>query len=231
MLVIDGCAGSPLWRRAFVGETFGSALWSTCSSWSSNPGRLGKSGLPAEVALAWPSPPIIAADLWPTFVPPRTGSKHDQNLVTGRAARPRTLFDSQNIDLSSRPNCCRSVPSPVTHRPLTLIDRCDRPAIELSPPFEMASKLALRPGTSALRSLSRRRPSCTQQFSTTSPAAALSPYREPQKKLAQSKRSATTAAAPAQDGRQLPSPAFNQDYRRNEPSPLVNRQMPELDDS
>ncbi|KAJ4613959.1 Acetolactate synthase, mitochondrial, variant 2 [Exophiala dermatitidis] len=31
--------------------------------------------------------------------------------------------------------------------------------------------------------------------------------------------------------RPTPSPAFNNDYRRNEPSPLVNRQMPELDDS
>jgi acetolactate synthase-1/2/3 large subunit len=31
--------------------------------------------------------------------------------------------------------------------------------------------------------------------------------------------------------RPIPSPAFNHDFRRNEPSPLVNRQLPELDDS
>ncbi len=31
--------------------------------------------------------------------------------------------------------------------------------------------------------------------------------------------------------RPIPSPAFNHDFRRNEPSPLVNRQVPELDDS
>merc|ERR1712169_154111 len=34
-----------------------------------------------------------------------------------------------------------------------------------------------------------------------------------------------------QSARPLPSPAFNNDFRRNEPSPLVNRQQPELDES
>lgn len=98
----------------------------------------------------------------------------------------------------------------------------------------MASKLAIRPGTSAFRSISRRRPSiCHTTFSTTSPAAAVSPHKSKnlQKKIGQSKRPATTAAAPSPETRQIPSPAFNQDFRRNEPSPLINRQMPELDDS
>lgn len=31
--------------------------------------------------------------------------------------------------------------------------------------------------------------------------------------------------------RPVPSPAFNNDFKRNDPSPLVNRQLPELDDS
>jgi hypothetical protein len=31
--------------------------------------------------------------------------------------------------------------------------------------------------------------------------------------------------------RPIPSPAFNQDYRRNDVSPLQNRQLPEMDDS
>ncbi|KIW23838.1 acetolactate synthase, large subunit, biosynthetic type [Cladophialophora immunda] len=102
----------------------------------------------------------------------------------------------------------------------------------------MATKMtAIRPGSSAIRSLSRRRPSCSQPFSSTAPAAALSPYRKSQKSSPQrsspeqSRRPATTAAAPAPTTRPIPSPAFNNDFRRNEPSPLVNRQMPELDDS
>ncbi|KIX99861.1 uncharacterized protein Z520_04497 [Fonsecaea multimorphosa CBS 102226] len=97
----------------------------------------------------------------------------------------------------------------------------------------MATKMTgMRPGSSAIRSLSRRRPSCSQPFSSTAPAAALSPYRKSQKSSPeQSRRPATTAAAQAQTTRPIPSPAFNNDFRRNEPSPLVNRQMPELDDS
>ncbi|KAK4940375.1 Acetolactate synthase, mitochondrial [Elasticomyces elasticus] len=95
----------------------------------------------------------------------------------------------------------------------------------------MATKIMpMRPGSSAIRSLSKRRPSCSQHFSSTTPAAALSPYRKSQKPTTeQSRRPATTAAAPAT--RPTPSPAFNNDFRRNEPSPLVNRQTPELDDS
>lgn len=65
----------------------------------------------------------------------------------------------------------------------------------------MASRmLPIRPGNSAIRSISKRRPSCSQPFSTSSSAAALSPYRKSQSKPAQrepSKRPATTAAAPA----------------------------------
>ncbi|KAK5088841.1 Acetolactate synthase, mitochondrial [Lithohypha guttulata] len=98
----------------------------------------------------------------------------------------------------------------------------------------MAMKAAIRPGSSALRSISKRRPSISQSFSSTSPAAALSPHspRTAQRSnAAQSKRPATTAAAPAPETRAVPSPAFNQDFRRNEPSPLINRQQPELDDS
>ncbi|EXJ67813.1 acetolactate synthase I/II/III large subunit [Cladophialophora psammophila CBS 110553] len=97
----------------------------------------------------------------------------------------------------------------------------------------MATKMtAIRPGSSAIRSLSRRRPSCSRSFSSTAPAAALSPYRKSQKPSPeQARRPATTAAAQAQTTRPIPSPAFNNDFRRNEPSPLVNRQVPELDDS
>ncbi|KAL2436596.1 Acetolactate synthase catalytic subunit, mitochondrial [Exophiala dermatitidis] len=92
--------------------------------------------------------------------------------------------------------------------------------------------MPMRTGSSALRSISRRKPSCSQSFTTTTPAAALSPYRKSPKSTTDlSRRPATTAAAPAQTTRPTPSPAFNNDYRRNEPSPLVNRQMPELDDS
>ncbi|KPI41007.1 Acetolactate synthase catalytic subunit, mitochondrial [Cyphellophora attinorum] len=98
----------------------------------------------------------------------------------------------------------------------------------------MATKmLPIRQGTSAIRSLSKRRPSCSQSFSTTTPAAAVSPYRKSQKHISKNettKRPATTAAAPAPNQRPIPAPAFNQDHR-NEPSPLVNRQAPELDDS
>ena len=96
----------------------------------------------------------------------------------------------------------------------------------------MASKmLPIRPGTSAIRSLSKRRPSCSQPFSTTAPTTAASPYRKTQKAPSeQTRRPATTAAAPAPQSRPTPSPAFNLDFR-NEPSPLVNRQVPELDES
>ncbi|KIW53424.1 acetolactate synthase, large subunit, biosynthetic type [Exophiala xenobiotica] len=97
----------------------------------------------------------------------------------------------------------------------------------------MATKMMpMRPGSSAIRSISKRRPSCSQPFSSTASAAALSPYRKSQKSTTeQTRRPATTAAAQSQSARPLPSPAFNNDFRRNEPSPLVNRQQPELDDS
>merc|ERR1712230_194253 len=101
------------------------------------------------------------------------------------------------------------------------------------PPKTMATKMMpMRPGSSAIRSISNRRPSCSQPFSSTASAAALSPYRKSQKSTTeQTRRPATTAAAQSQSARPLPSPAFNNDFRRNEPSPLVNRQQPELDDS
>ncbi|KEF52319.1 acetolactate synthase I/II/III large subunit [Exophiala aquamarina CBS 119918] len=92
--------------------------------------------------------------------------------------------------------------------------------------------MPMRPGSSTIRSISRRRPSCSQSFSSSTPAAALSPYRKSQKSTTeQARRPATTAAAQTQTARPIPSPAFNNDFRRNEPSPLVNRQLPELDDS
>ncbi|RMD42987.1 hypothetical protein DV735_g2129, partial [Chaetothyriales sp. CBS 134920] len=94
--------------------------------------------------------------------------------------------------------------------------------------------MPLRPA-SAIRSLSKRRASVTAPFSTTTPVAALSPYRREQKSIANgkttsSRRPATTAAAPAPEHRPTPSPAFNQDFR-SDPSPLVHRQTPDLDDS
>lgn len=42
---------------------------------------------------------------------------------------------------------------------------------------------------------------------------------------------AVEANKPSRSTRPLPSPAFNNDFRRTDPSPLVNRQQPELDDS
>ena len=99
--------------------------------------------------------------------------------------------------------------------------------------MKMASRTMTRPATSAIRSLSKRRPSCSQSFTTTAPALGVSPYRKAPSKTATDspKRNATTAAAPATKARSIPSPAFNQDFSRGEPSPLQNRQLPELDDS
>src|SRR5271163_3972421 len=118
----------------------------------------------------------------------------------------------------------------------------------------MATKLMpLRPSGSALRSLSRRRPS-QRVFSTTPATASLSPQSKSNKKITSSptRRTQATAAAPApyeclpplvlclnsidtdwqtRQTRPIPSPAFNQDFRRNDVSPLQNRQMPEMDES
>lgn len=68
----------------------------------------------------------------------------------------------------------------------------------LSPTTMSTKMMAMRPGSSAIRSLSKRRPSCSQPFSSTAPTAALSPYRRTQKSSPEkSRRPATTAAAPA----------------------------------
>lgn len=57
----------------------------------------------------------------------------------------------------------------------------------------------MRPGSTTIRSISKRRPSCSNSFSTTTPAAALSPYRKSQKSTTeQTRRPATTAAAQTQ---------------------------------
>ncbi|KAJ5728314.1 hypothetical protein N7493_004644 [Penicillium malachiteum] len=87
--------------------------------------------------------------------------------------------------------------------------------------------MPLRPSKTALRSiqLQRQLASGRRPFSTSFVASAASPHRSSLQKRAQS-----TATAPA-DARPVPSPAFNQEPHRNEVSPLMNRQLPELDDS
>ncbi|KAL1978519.1 hypothetical protein VTN31DRAFT_1378 [Thermomyces dupontii] len=78
---------------------------------------------------------------------------------------------------------------------------------------------------SALRTLPARRPPArgARQFSSTFPAAANAPHT--------SKRSQSTATAPASSTRPVPSPAFNHDAQRNAVPPLVNPRQPEYDDS
>ncbi|OJK05258.1 hypothetical protein ASPACDRAFT_110646 [Aspergillus aculeatus ATCC 16872] len=85
--------------------------------------------------------------------------------------------------------------------------------------------MPLRPSKSALRTLHYQRylTSGRRTFTT----AAASPHRF----AATQKRTQSTAAATASNSRPIPSPAFNQEPHRNEVSPLLNRQAPELDDS
>ncbi|MCJ1318765.1 Acetolactate synthase, mitochondrial [Xylographa vitiligo] len=102
----------------------------------------------------------------------------------------------------------------------------------------------LRPQStrSALRAVKCHPPKCAkslQHFSSSPPAAALSPHRNPSQ-LSPSSRppkevakrgQSTTAAAAATQTRPVPSPAFNQESRRNEVHPLQNVYQPEMDDS
>ncbi|KAI9815328.1 MAG: Acetolactate synthase, mitochondrial [Pycnora praestabilis] len=100
--------------------------------------------------------------------------------------------------------------------------------------------LRTRPARNALRSLHRRNAQCphaSQLFSTSPASAAISPY----KKAAQAskvhnasdttRREQSTAAAAASEVRAVPSPAFNQESRRNDVQPLQNARQPEMDDS
>ncbi|MCJ1450462.1 Acetolactate synthase, mitochondrial [Mycoblastus sanguinarius] len=71
-------------------------------------------------------------------------------------------------------------------------------------------------------------------FSSTTPAAAISPHRtagqNPTSTVEGSRRGQSTAAATATQPRPTPSPAFNQDSRTNQVHPL-QRQQSEMDDS
>ncbi|KAI9673152.1 MAG: Acetolactate synthase, mitochondrial [Caeruleum heppii] len=103
----------------------------------------------------------------------------------------------------------------------------------------------LRPqlGQSTLRSLKRPTslcPSPSKPFSTTSPAAAISPYRRSTQSNPTTtakdpaRRGQSTAAATAAQTRAVPSPAFNRDdrqSRRDVVHPLQNARQPEMDES
>ncbi|KAL2008055.1 hypothetical protein VTN00DRAFT_8037 [Thermoascus crustaceus] len=95
--------------------------------------------------------------------------------------------------------------------------------------------MPLRPSKGALRTLPCQRylASGRRHFSASFAASALSPHRSTVQRssIEPSKRGQSTATAPAPGTRPVPSPAFNQEPHRNEPSPLQNRPLPELDDS
>ncbi|KAF7511648.1 Acetolactate synthase, mitochondrial [Endocarpon pusillum] len=93
--------------------------------------------------------------------------------------------------------------------------------------------MSLRPSKEAIHSCSRTRPAHMRPFSSSPAALAVSSHRRtlPKTITEASKRTQATAAAPTSQTRPIPSPAFNQDYRRNDVSPLQNRQLPEMDDS
>ncbi|MCJ1465571.1 Acetolactate synthase, mitochondrial [Pseudocyphellaria aurata] len=87
------------------------------------------------------------------------------------------------------------------------------------------------------RSQSRALPSC-QQFSSSTPATAISPHRKPVSAIPTksstadaTKRGQSTAAATALQTRPVPSPAFNQEPSRNEVYPLQNAESPQMDES
>ncbi|GAD99126.1 acetolactate synthase, large subunit, putative [Paecilomyces variotii No. 5] len=91
--------------------------------------------------------------------------------------------------------------------------------------------MPLRSSKSALRTLQGQRylASSRRTFSASPLAAAITPHRSSAQHT--SKRDQSTATATAGQTRPVPSPAFNQDTRRNDPAPLQNRPVPELDDS
>ncbi|KAL1848206.1 Acetolactate synthase, mitochondrial [Paecilomyces lecythidis] len=95
--------------------------------------------------------------------------------------------------------------------------------------------MPLRSSKSALRTLQGQRylASSRRTFSASPLAAAITPHRSSAQRssIESSKRDQSTATATAGQIRPVPSPAFNQDTRRNDPAPLQNRPVPELDDS
>ncbi|KAL9129537.1 MAG: hypothetical protein Q9217_002024 [Psora testacea] len=98
--------------------------------------------------------------------------------------------------------------------------------------------LKTQPARSATRALRWHRP-ChlkrNQHFSTTTPATATPPHRRTTQNSTSTKetsrRGQSTAATTAPQERPTPSPAFNQESRRNEVHPLKHVQAPHLDDS
>ncbi|KAJ9191861.1 hypothetical protein DTO166G4_906 [Paecilomyces variotii] len=96
--------------------------------------------------------------------------------------------------------------------------------------------MPLRSSKGALRTLQGQRylAAGRRSFSASPLAAAITPHRSSAQRsssIETSKRGQSTATATAGQARPVPSPAFNQDTRRNEPAPLQNRPVPELDDS
>ncbi|KAI4153062.1 MAG: hypothetical protein L6R39_001683 [Caloplaca ligustica] len=96
------------------------------------------------------------------------------------------------------------------------------------------------PARSTAQALCRRHqtalPPC-QQFSSTPIAATIAPHRNPTQPQTpnpardRARREQSTAAATAPQSRPLPSPAFNQESKRNVVHPLQNVPRPEMDDS
>ncbi|CAD6570058.1 MAG: Acetolactate synthase, mitochondrial [Alectoria sarmentosa] len=86
-----------------------------------------------------------------------------------------------------------------------------------------------------LRSKSARALHWRQQFSSTAPAAAISVYGRggqiSSSKADIARRGQSTAAATAPQTRPVPSPAFNQETRRNDVQPLQNVPRQEMDES
>lgn len=123
--------------------------------------------------------------------------------------------------------------------------------------FTMLRTQPARAATCALRWRQLCHPKRWQLFYTTVPVAAISPPRRigqiPTSTTETAKRGQSTAAATApyvsslnrpnllpnepslisshSQSREVPSPAFNQESRRNEVHPLLNRQTPAMDES
>ncbi|KAL8947665.1 MAG: hypothetical protein Q9222_006072 [Ikaeria aurantiellina] len=104
----------------------------------------------------------------------------------------------------------------------------------------MSTMLRSTPARSTVQVLCRRQQTPLQpyqHFSTTPAVAAVSPHRNsipstnPTSSKDTTKRGQSTAAAVAPQSRPVPSPAFNQDTRRDAVHPLQNAQKPEMDDS
>ena len=93
-----------------------------------------------------------------------------------------------------------------------------------------ARMLPTRPGTSAIRSLSKRRPSCSQRILLYRPHSR--PFREGRRKHLQSRRNVQQQQPPPQHRNRGPYPV-QPSTRISEMRHhlLVNQQVPELDDS